>query len=41
MNACGARTVTPRDKRVKIAGLRYRVASGCVLMGNQKETSEE
>ena len=41
MTASCARTVTARDKTVKIAGLRYRVASGRVLMGNQPEASEQ
>jgi hypothetical protein len=41
MSTFCARTVTARDKTVKIAGLRYRVASGRVLMGNQQEASEE
>jgi hypothetical protein len=41
MSAFRATTITARDKRVKIAALRYQVASGRVLMGNQQEASQE
>jgi len=41
MNASCAKTVAACDKEVKIAAIRYRIASGCVLIGTQPEASEQ
>jgi len=41
MNAYCAKTVAARHKAVKIAAIRYRIASGRVLIGTQQEASEQ